>query len=90
MGEGAYNGQGEGQECEAKGEETSRVCWAPKPTSLETGQTSSGDKALSSRLKIRKHRRDLAGRPLAGLLFDLGQETRIPANPKANGRDNIV
>lgn len=79
-----------GKNVRPRGKNTGRGCWGTKPTSLETGQTSSEDKAFCSRFKIRKHRRGLAGCPLAGLLFELGQETRIPANPKANGRDNIA
>lgn len=74
---------GRGKNVRPRGKNTRRACWDPKPTPLETGRT-------SSRIKIRKHRRGLAGCPLAGLLFELGQETRIPANSKANGRDNIA
>lgn len=73
-----------------KMEDGEQCLLGPKPTSLETGLTSSGDKSFCSRLKLRKHRRGLAGCPLAGLLFELGQEARILANPKANGRDNIA
>lgn len=79
-----------GKNVRPRGTKASSVCWGLEPTSLETGQTSSGDKAFCSRLRIRKHRGGLAGCPLARLLFELGQEARIPTNPKANGRDNIA
>lgn len=79
-----------GKNVRQRGKTSSRPCWAPSPPLLKLVRRALGTTLSAPGSKIRKHRRGLAGCPLAQLLLELGQEARIPANPKANGRDNIA